>query len=120
MSKILIVLVVVLSVFKVNAQAKEGEAFLGKWDILVEGTPEGDSHMKMNVEEIDGKIVCLIADKEGKFSPVERFEVEGTEMTAYWNAAGYNVYLFLEVVEEGKLEGSLMDMFDAFGTKLEE
>lgn len=113
-------LVVVLSVSQVNAQAKDGEAFLGKWDVLVEGTPEGDSHMKMNIEEIDGEIVCMIADKEGKFSKVERFEVEGTEMTAYWNAAGYNVYLFLEVVEDGKLEGSLMDMFDATGTKLEE
>jgi len=120
MRKIFLGLVVMLSVFSINALAKDGEGFIGKWDVLVEGTPEGDSHMKMNIEEVDGKIVCMIADIEGKFNPVERFELEGSEMTAYWNAAGYNVYLFLELSDDGKLTGSLMDMFDATGTRIKE
>ncbi len=118
MDKIFLGLFFVLFVFTVNAQAKDGDAFIGKWDVLVEGTPEGDSHMKMIIEEKDDKIVCLIADKEGKFAPVDRLEIDGSEMTAYWNAAGYNVYLFLESVEDGKLEGSMMDMFDATATKI--
>ncbi len=120
MYKIFLGLVLAISLFSFKAQAKDGDAFIGKWDVLVEGTPEGDSHMKMVIEEKDNKLVCLIADKQGKLAPVDRLEIDGSEMTAYWNAAGYNVYLYLEVGDGGKLEGSMMDMFDATATKIED
>ncbi|MCW3807050.1 hypothetical protein [Plebeiibacterium marinum] len=120
-SKVLLGLVLMLVAISVNAQAAEGEFFVGKWNVIVEGTPQGDSNMEVRVEKQDGKIVCLMqSDAGGEFKPVERLEITDTELTAYWTAGGYNVYLFLEKVEDNKVEGSLMDMFDATGERVVE
>jgi len=121
MSKILVGLVLMLTVYTVEAQTVEGNFFVGKWNVLVEGTPQGDSNMELRVEKKDGKIVCLMQQEAGgEFKPVERLEVSDTEITVYWTAGGYNVYLYLEKVEENKVEGALMDMFDAFGERVVE
>ena len=82
------------------------------------GTPNGDSPMKAEVVQKDGKIVVLMQSEEGgELKPVDRFEISDTELTAYWVAGGYNVYLFLEKVDDDNVEGSLMDMFDATGVR---
>ncbi|RKD90866.1 hypothetical protein [Mangrovibacterium diazotrophicum] len=117
---ILMGMFLMLTVFANNVQA-EGEYFLGKWNIMVMGTPNGDSPMKAEVVKKDGKIVVLMQSEEGgELKPVDRFEISDTELTAYWVAGGYNVYLFLEKVDEDNVEGSLMDMFDATGERAKE
>jgi len=45
MSAILIVIAA-----KVNAQTQTNY-FIGKWDVLVKGLPQGDTHMKFNIAD---------------------------------------------------------------------
>lgn len=124
MKKLVVLFIGVLSLFvtsNVIAAQVEGEFFVGKWSVLVEGTPNGDSKMEARLEKQDGKIVCLMQKEAGgEFKPVDRLEISDTEMTAYWSAGGYNVYLYLEKVDEDKVEGSLMDMFEATGERIKE
>lgn len=102
------------------ASAADGDFFLGKWKVMLYGTPNGDAPMEVHFEMKDGKIACLMPNEKGEFKPVDRMEISDSEVTVYWVAAGYNVYLFLEKTGDDKVEGSMMDMFDAKGERIKE
>ena len=109
--------------FAANAQEnkKIGSFFVGTWNITVKGTPNGDSNMKVVFKRnAEGKITGATCDDQGKETPFTRLEVKNDKITAYWVAQGYDVYLYLEKVADNKVEGSMMDMFDAVGTKVKE
>lgn len=112
-----------LSVVNLQAQDKEGDFFIGKWKVLVEGTPSGDSTMIVTFERNEkGEIIGTNGDEKNE-TPVVKFDrvdAKGDTITAYWVAMGYDVYIFLEKIEDNGVEGSLMDMFDAFGTRMTE
>ena len=108
-------------VFAANAQENKevGSFFVGTWNITVKGTPNGDSNMKVVFKRnAEGKITGATCDDQGKETPFTRLEVKNDKITAYWVAQGYDVYLYLEKVADNKVEGSMMDMFDAVGTKV--
>lgn len=114
---------VLLSVSSINAQEAEGDFFIGKWKVLVEGTPNGDAIMIVNFERNeDGKIIGTNGDEKGETPEIKFTRVDAKEetVTAYWVAQGYDVYLFLEKIGDNEAEGSLMDMFDATGTRVSE
>ncbi len=107
--------------FAANAQENKevGSFFVGTWNITVKGTPNGDSNMKVVFKRnTEGKITGATCDDQGKETPFTRLEVKNDKITAYWVAQGYDVYLYLEKVADNKVEGSMMDMFDAVGTKV--
>jgi len=109
--------------FAANAQENKeiGSFFVGTWNITVKGTPNGDSNMKVVFKRnAEGKITGATCDDQGKETPFTRLEVKNDKITAYWVAQGYDVYLYLEKVADNKVEGSMMDMFDAVGTKVKE
>jgi len=123
MRMILTGMVLLFSVLTLQAQDKEGEFFIGKWKVLVEGTPSGDSNMIVEFKRNEaGKIVGTSGDETGE-APATKFtrvEAKGETVTAYWVAQGYDVYLFFEKISDNEIEGSLMDMFDASGTRITE
>jgi len=126
MKKITVILtglVLLISVYCSQAQAAENDFFVGKWKVLVEGTPNGDATMIVTIAvNEDGKLEGTTGDEKGE-TPTTKFtrvEAKGETITAYWVAQGYDVYLFLEKTDENKAEGSLMDMFDATATKVVE
>lgn len=122
-SMILTGMFLLLSVFTLQAQDKEGEFFIGKWNVLVEGTPSGDSNMIVEFKRNEaGEIVGTNGDEKNETPAIKftRVEAKGETVTAYWVAQGYDVYLFFEKISDNEIEGSLMDMFDASGTRITE
>lgn len=121
MKKVKLLLVVVfcfLSVLKMNAQVPV-DFFSGKWNVTVFGTPNGDAKMIVNLERKDGKLTGEVINPDSaesiKFSNVEEKE---NSVTVYFSASGYDVYLTLEKKGDNKVEGSMIDMFDAKGERV--
>jgi hypothetical protein len=111
-----------LLILSVNANAQTqapADFFSGKWSVLVEGLPQGDTKMMVNLERKEGKLTGAILDstqKEiSKFSKVEEKE---NEVTVYFTAQGYDVYLKLEKNGDDKVKGNMMDMFEAKGERM--
>jgi hypothetical protein len=106
---------------KADSSAKP-DYFVGKWDVLVEGTPQGDGKMLVTLERKDGKLTGTIVSKDGSTpaNKIERVEEKEKSVTVYFTASGYNVYLFLEKKDEDHVTGSMMDMFDAKGDRVKE
>jgi hypothetical protein len=115
---ILAVVFCVLSSLKMSAQVP-ADFFAGKWNVVVAGTPNGDAKMLVNIERKDGKLTGGITNP-GETEPVKFTNVEEkeTSVTMYFNASGYDVYLTLEKKGDNKVEGSMMDMFDAKGERV--
>lgn len=106
--------------FTVKAQeAPKADYFVGKWSVLVEGTPQGDAINAVVFERKDGKLTGSILSP-GKAAPAifSRVMEKEKSVTAYFSASGYDVYLVLDKVDDNSATGSMMDMFDAKATRV--
>ena len=103
-----------------NLNAAEGvEFFEGKWKVLVEGTPSGDAEMIIALaKNSDGDLEGTIGMEGKPDAKINRVEVKDESITLYWVSSGYDVYLFMEKVDDMEIEGTLMDMFDAYGERM--
>ena len=111
---------IIFAVNSVNAQEKSGDNFfIGKWKLMGYDLPQGDTEMIFTIEMKDGKLVGQMGSGD-EVIPFTKIEINENEMTVYYNAQGFEVYTNLEKVDEDKVEGSIMDMFDIDGTRMSE
>ena len=108
--------------FNANAQTQPAnDYFVGKWNVVVEGTPQGDGKMTVLLERKDGKLGGTITTKEAT-EPTKIIKVEEKEksVTLYFTSNAYNVNLTLEKKDDDHVTGNMMDMFDAKGERIKE
>jgi hypothetical protein len=96
--------------------------WVGKWELKVIGTPQGDSKFLADLTRKDGKLVGDITtrDADSKEMKLEISNVEETEkkIIISFTAQGYNVSLDMDKVDDNNLKGTMMGMFDAVGVRL--
>jgi hypothetical protein len=103
-----------------QGQSKSGaDYFIGKWNVLVKGTPQGDSKMLMHLENKEGKLAGNIQDTTDKeIAKIDSTLLAGEEVTVYFNASGYDVYMKLKKKDDDHAEGGLLDMFEAMADRV--
>lgn len=112
----------ILASVTVKAQDKK-DFFVGKWECVTVGTPGGDGKstiiLKRNEEgKLTGSLIAMTsAGSDNAFSRVDEKE---KSVTVYFKANGYDVYIYLEKVDDNHLTGSTMDMFDTTATRVVE
>lgn len=111
---------ILLLAFTVRAQDQKNDYFLGKWDMVAEGTPSGDSKMTVTIERKDGKLIGTVLPVGKEMVNISRFEEKEKSLTAYFNTGGYDVYLYVEKKDDDNVTGSLIDMFDVKGVRIKE
>lgn len=105
----------------VKAQDKKADFFVGKWDCLTVGTPGGDGKssivLKRNAQgKLEGALYSVTST--GNENPFSRVDEKEKSVTVYFKANGYDVYIYLEKVDDNHLTGSTMDMFDTTATRV--
>ncbi|MCF2520061.1 hypothetical protein [Dyadobacter sp. CY351] len=104
--------------------AATNDFFLGKWEVLVVGTPDGDSKLVTELTRKDGKLTGELKDPTGKNPnalPISNIMEEGNKMTIFFEAQGTEVSLDLAKVDDDHLKGSVMNgMFDATAVRIKE
>lgn len=104
----------------VNAQ-DGNDYFVGKWNILVEGTPSGDSNSTLILKKgEEGKLTGTFQSEGKEPAKLTRVEINPDDITCYFVASGYDVYIWLEKIDEDNMEGTMMDMFDCYATRKKE
>lgn len=100
---------------QLHAQAKTGaDFFVGKWTVLVKGTPQGDVKMVFVVDKKDSTLTGVVQDTTGnEISKLDKVELGDNSITFYFNAQGYDLNLAMTKKDEDHLTGSLLGMFDA-------
>ena len=122
LSPIIAVLFSVFITFSSNAQSKTGaDYFAGKWNVLVKGTPGGDSKIFVVLEKKDSTITGVIQDSTGmEISKIDNIELKDSSLTVFFKAQGYDVNLLMNKKDEDHVMGSLMAMFEAEGVRVKD
>lgn len=109
-----------ISILSTAKPADNLDYFVGKWQIVIKGTPNGDAQMVFILSKKDGEIAGVIQDTSGtEISVISKSEIKEGAITLYFTAQGYDVNLDLKKKDENHLEGSLMSMFDAVGERID-
>src|SRR5258708_28484410 len=117
----LMVVVLIAIATKVNAQTQTNY-FIGKWDVLVKGLPNGDTHMKFIIADSAGHMKGALLDTTAahKDIPLTKIEQDSDKVTLYFSAQGYDVSLLLAKKDDDHATGSLMGMFEANSIRMKE
>jgi hypothetical protein len=102
-----------------KARAQTGaDYFTGKWNMLVKGLPNGDTKMLVILDKKDTTMTGVIQDSVGtEISKFSKVELKENEVTVYFTAQGYDVYLLMTKKDDDHVTGSMMGMFDAEGVR---
>ncbi len=105
---------------KTQAQTTANNYFIGKWDVLVKGLPQGDAHLKFVIADSAGhaKGVLLDTTAAHKDIPLTKIEQADDKITLYFTTQGYDVTLLLTKKDDDHATGSLMGMFDALAERI--
>jgi hypothetical protein len=100
----------------VNAGEKD---FIGKWNLMVYGLPDGDTKMVMNIEKKEEKLTGNLTSTASTDPPLEltNLVVADSTLNASFSAQGMDITLFFKLKDAKNVSGSMMDMFDIKGTK---
>lgn len=109
------------SVF-VKAQSKTDieNFFIGKWKLMVYGLPNGDTPMVLKIQKVDGVLAGTIGDGGANDNKLTKIEINKSTLEMNFIGGGYNVPLYLDKKGDNEVEGSMNDMFDVQGTKIED
>ncbi|WP_394994101.1 hypothetical protein [Emticicia sp.] len=93
----------------------QADFYVGKWEVIIIGTPNGDSKMITTISRKDGKLVGEMTNPVEPTTPTNPLtsveEVDG-KMTIFFSTSGYDLAIPFEKVDNDNLKGKLMDMFD--------
>ena len=105
---------------KTQAQTTAANYFIGKWDVLLKGLPQGDTHMLINLTDSAGTAKGVLVDTTAaqKDIPMTKIEQAPDTITLYFTAQGYDVSLTLKKKDDDHATGSLMGMFDAVAERV--
>lgn len=103
------------SILSTNLQAQSTtEAyFMGKWNVTVKGTPNGDVTLPGRFEKNGVSIKGFYTDPESKEEKtMDTVYIDADKLNFGFNIAGYDVTVTLAKKDENTATGSLMGMFD--------
>ncbi|MCW3119498.1 MAG: hypothetical protein JWM28_3580 [Chitinophagaceae bacterium] len=108
--------------FSISAQTKDStDYFIGNWNVLLKGLPQGDTKMFVNFEKKDTALSGTILDStKTEIAKVSKIEKKGYTVTVYFTAQGYDVFLFMEKKDEDHIAGNMLNMFEAVGDRVKE
>jgi hypothetical protein len=108
--------------FNAKAQAPAAkDYFAGKWDIVLEGLPQGDPRMIVSLERKDGKLTGSIMDSTKKeIAKISKVEETEKSVTVYFTAQEYDVNLQINKKDEDNVTASLLGMFEGKGVRVKE
>jgi hypothetical protein len=130
MKKIALLVIILITSIQLNAQSTtpvsvnspEEIYFIGKWELMVFGLPEGDTKMLFVVEKnSEGKLSGYFTDDKGAGKdPVTKIVINKNKITVNFVGGGYDCYMYLDKKDDKNVTGSMMDMFDITGVKVVE
>lgn len=123
MKKTNAILTLLLLIGTLNGFAQKNDLWLGKWEFFVKETPQGDVKLIGNLVRKDGKLtgeLTPVTNQVTEKVPISNIEESAEKIVIYFTAAGYDLNLALNKVDNDNLKGTLMDSFQATGKRLKD
>jgi hypothetical protein len=98
-----------------SAQAPAvSDFYVGKWDVVVIGTPQGDAKMVLSLNRKDGKLAGEILNPTDSTSvPLTSIEEAAeNKLSINFSMMGYDLNIPFEKADDDNIKGLLMGMFE--------
>jgi opacity protein-like surface antigen len=98
-----------------SAQAPAvSDFYVGKWDVVVLGTPQGDAKMELTLTRNEGKLTGEIKNPADSTSvPLTNVVEADGKVTIYFSLMGYDLDIPFEKQDDENIKGLLVGMFEA-------
>lgn len=117
--KSVLTLVVLMAAMSMAKAQVNQNFFVGNWEVLVKGTPQGDVKLPMSFELQEDKLVGKVTNPETKeVATMTSVELKGEELFAAFSAGGYDLTMVISKKDEERFVGKLMDMLEVEGLRL--
>lgn len=94
--------------------------YLGSWDVLVVGTPNGDVTIPMRFEEGEAGISGYFTDpQDGTEYEMTSVEMQDSTISGSFTLMDYDLTFYLKSENANEAKGSLMEMFSMTATRKE-
>ena len=95
-------------------KSNHADFFVGKWNTMFVGTPQGDVKLLLDIARKDGDLVGSITPDMPDAETVALDKIEETEeaITIYFNMMNYDLNMTLSKEGDNNLSGKLMNMID--------
>ncbi len=114
-------MLVLLAFTGTHSQNLNDEYFAGNWDVFIEGTPQGDHRLTLELtreeESLQGKF--LTEDEPGSLN-IDRIVENEDYVRLFFTAEGHYLNLQLRKQGEDHMTGSLAGMFNATADRITE
>ena len=108
---------IILIAFHFSYAQDNSDYFVGNWKVVIKGTPAGDAKMDMQLERVDGKLAGTVKNEGMDAVKISKLEEAENEITIYFKAAGYDLYMTLKKKDSDNLDGRYLNMFDVEGKR---
>ena len=116
-SALFVMLLLLVSV-AVTAQTPSKDYFAGKWDIVIEGLPNGDTPMQLDLARKDGKLSGTLTPQGANAAIALPTVTENDKsITFTFEAQGYDINIDLNPAEGDAVSGMMMGMFNVTGKR---
>lgn len=120
MKKLSFILVCMLSFLSVSIQAQDSrDYFVGKWDVMVYGTPKGDQRMIIKLNRVNGKLSGAIIGPTDDIKKFKKIEETANSVKVYFKHFLFTVDLLLEKKDSTNVTGKLYGKYKAIGKKMQ-
>ena len=118
MKKLFLLLVVfVVSFSSVNANNDDSKIFLGKWNIEMFNTPNGDVKSVLNLEMKEGKLAGKLETEDGNFD-LHTISVKDKQLTFSFTFEYNDIEIIVKLTSDDKFEGYAMEMLEVAGERI--
>lgn len=103
------------------AQTSSTDFFAGPWEIMIYGTPDGDTKMTTTLTRVNGKLTGVLSDPSVASKPKMNLDqvIEKPDgMTLIFYAEGMDINIDLKKVDNNNLNGTLLGMFNATAKRI--
>lgn len=95
--------------------------FAGKWELVIVGTPNGDTKLIGEFTRVDGALKALLKDPKGENGDMAAtVEEKENQIQIFFQAQGMDITMTLSKVDDDNLKGDLLGMFETKGKRLKE
>ena len=108
-----------MNMFEAKAEKMMNDDFFaGKWQILIEGTPNGDYNLVGDLTRVNGNLTGVLLGSDGNTIKLDKVTETADDITLYFFAEGYDLDLKLKKVDADNLKGNLMGSFNSSAQRI--
>ena len=102
-----------------KAQDRPADYFVGAWDVVIIGAPDGDMESRITLERREGKLTGYMSgfgEEKVAFTQVDEGNDESVTLSFSFN--GMDIQMLLKKQDENTVKGDVMGMLDVSGKRI--